>query len=63
MFHKVKSVSPLPDCKLRVQFSEGVVKLYDVKPLFARFPAFNCLKNHPEEFSCVSVDVEGCGII
>ena len=59
MFHKVKSVSPLPDYKLSVGFSEGVVKLYDVKPLFEKIPAFTYLKEHPEEFACVSVDVGG----
>ena len=63
MFHKIKSVSPLPDYKLSVGFSEGVVKLYDVKPLLEKIPAFNYLKEHPEEFACVSVDVGGYGII
>ncbi|MCI6788109.1 MAG: DUF2442 domain-containing protein, partial [Oscillospiraceae bacterium] len=42
---------------------EGVVKLYDIKPLFEKIPAFNYLKEHPEEFACVSVDVGGYGII
>ena len=40
MFHKVKNVSPLPDFRLSVQFSEGVTKLYDVKPLFEKLPVF-----------------------
>ena len=40
MFHKVKNVFVLPDYKLSVQFSEGVTKLYDVKPLFDKIPAF-----------------------
>ena len=48
MFHKVKSVSSLPDYKLSVGFSEGVVKLYDIKPLFEKIPAFTYLKEHPE---------------
>ena len=48
MFHKIKSVSPLPANKLSVGFSEGVVKLYDVKPLLEKIPAFNYLKEHPE---------------
>ncbi len=30
MFHKVKSVSALPDYRLSVQFSEGITKIYDV---------------------------------
>ena len=63
MFHKIKSVSPLPDFRLSVQFSEGVVKLYDVKPLFEKLPAFSYLRDHPEEFGCVCVDVGGYGIV
>ena len=63
MFHKVKSISPLADFKLSVQFSEGVTKLYDVKPLFEKIPAFSSLKDHPDEFACVAVDVGGYGII
>ena len=57
MFHKVKSVAPLSDFKLSVQFSEGVTKLYDVKPLFETISAFRYLKDNPSEFDCVSVDV------
>ena len=63
MFHKVKNVSPLPDYKLSVQFSEGVTKLYDLKPLFTKLPIFTELQNNPELFSSVSVDVGGYGII
>ena len=63
MFHKVKSVSSLADFKLSVQFSEGVTKLYDVKPLFEKIPAFSYLKDHPDEFACAAVDVGGYGII
>lgn len=63
MFHKVKSVSPLTDFKLSVQFSEGVTKLYDVKPLFEKIPAFSYLKDHPDEFAGVAVDVGGYGIV
>lgn len=63
MFHKIKNVSPLPDYMLSVQFSEGVTKLYDMKPLFEKLPVFIPLKDDPAEFSCVSVDVGGYGII
>ena len=38
MFHKIKNISALPDFKLSVQFSEGVTKIYDVKPLFEKIP-------------------------
>lgn len=63
MFHKVKSVAPLSGFKLSVQFSEGVTKLYDVKPLFETISAFRYLKDNPSEFDCVSVDVGGYGIV
>ena len=63
MFHKVKSAATLPDFKLSVQFSVGVTKLYDMKPLFERMPVFRYLKEKPEEFACVSVDVGGYGIV
>lgn len=63
MFHKVKSVTPLPDHMLSVQFSEGVTKRYDVKPLFDKHPMFLPLRDNPELFSSVEVDVGGYGII
>lgn len=63
MFHKVKSVTPLPDYQLNVQFSEGVTKRYDIKPLFERYSMFRPLKDRPELFSSVMVDTGGYGII
>lgn len=63
MFHKIKSVSPLPDYRLSVQFSEGITKIYDMKPLFERIPAFKMLLEQAEEFSGVTVDVGGYGIV
>ncbi len=63
MFHKIKNISPLPEYKLSIQFSEGVTKIYDIKPLFEKIPAFNVLKEAPMEFACVSVDVGGYGIV
>lgn len=63
MFHKVKSVSALPEFKLSVQFSEGVTKIYDMKPLFERIPAFRFLNENPAEFGCVCVDVGGYGVV
>ena len=63
MFHKVKAASALPDYRLSVQFAEGVTKLYDVKPLFTKWPAFKALESSPELFSSVEVDVGGYGIV
>ena len=63
MFHKIKSVSALPEYKLSVEFSEGVTKIYDVKPLFKKIPLFSKLEKRPELFATVSVDVGGYGIV
>lgn len=63
MFHRVKSVAALPDNKLSVQFRDGHVRVYDVKPLFERIPCFRYLQEHPEEFACVDVDTGGYGIV
>lgn len=63
MFHKIKNVSALPEFKLSVQFSEGVTKIYDVKPLFEKLHEFKVFKDDPQEFFCVTVDVGGYGII
>ena len=63
MFHKVKAVNALPDYRLSVQFAEGVTKIYDVKPLFAKWAPFRVLENDPELFSAVAVDAGGYGII
>ncbi|MCF0247390.1 MAG: DUF2442 domain-containing protein, partial [Synergistes sp.] len=56
-------ISALPDFKLIVQFAEGVTKKYDMTPLFDRIPAFGYLREHPEEFACVTVDTGGYGIV
>ena len=63
MFHKIKNVSPLADYKLNVQFAEGVTKVYDLKPIFKKLPAFDILKKSPGLFSCVRVGEGGYGIV
>ncbi len=63
MFHKIKNISALPDFRLSVQFSEGVTKIYDVKPLFEKITCFAELKNNIDEFYSVYVDVGGHGIV
>lgn len=62
MFHKIKNVTALNDYKLSVQFSEGVTKKYDVKPLFKRFKIFNKLKDN-QLFNNVHVGPGGYGIV
>ena len=61
MFHKVKSVFPLDDYKLLVQFCVGVTKVYDVKPLFEWKDAFKTLEEN-NLFYDVVVDVGGYGV-
>ena len=62
LFHKVKEVAALPDMTLSVQFLNDVTKLYHVKPLSTRFPAFNRLEDE-DLFGSVEVDQGGYGII
>lgn len=62
MFHKIKAVSPLPEYKLSVQFSEGCTKIYNVAPLFESIPVFGELKK-ADFFFDAQVDVGGYGVI
>jgi len=62
MFHKIRSVTPLDDFILRVEFCEGVTKTYDVKQLFNKFKVFNKLKNN-NLFYKVKVDKGGYAVI
>ena len=61
MFHKVKSVLPQKNYILLVSFSEGVSKIYDVKPLFKKWDIFNGLKKE-HVFDDVKVDQGGYGV-
>lgn len=62
MFHKIKTITPLPEHRLSVQFAEGCTKIYDVKPLFDKISVFAEL-NDEKLFSEVTVDVGGHGIV
>ena len=63
MFHKMRAVHTLSDYRLYIQFSEGLTKIYDVKPLFTKWAAFKRLENEPELFNDVAVDTGGYGIV
>ena len=63
MFHKIKTVSPLPDFRLLVSFAEGPSKTYEVSPLFQRVPALAALRDTPGLFQQVRVDLGGRRII
>lgn len=62
MFHKVKSVAPLPEYRLLVHFTDGTAKEYDLTPLFEEYPIFRDLQTTPELFQQVCVDAGGYGI-
>ncbi len=57
MFHKVRNVAATEDFILIVQFSEGVTKRYDLKPLFEQIPAFKALQESADLYYSVEVDV------
>lgn len=63
MFHKVKSVTSLPEFFLLVEFEDGSRKIYDTKPLFSKWHAFQALKNTKGLFEQVRVDTGGYGVI
>lgn len=62
LFHKVKEVKPLLDYKLYIQFANDEKRIYDIKPLFDKWSAFNSLKQINSLFSQVKVDSGGYGI-
>ena len=63
MFHKVKAVQAMPNDCLKVQFVEGITKIYDVQPLFEKWPPFEALKKDRELFSKVKVAPGGYGVV
>ena len=63
MFHKVKAVNVIPDYRLSIQFTEGFTKIYDLKPLFDKWPIFSELKNDEKLLHAVKVDTDGYGIV
>lgn len=62
MFYKIQSVIPEEDFILQVQFTDGVEKRYDMKPLFETVSEFLDLKTIPGLYKQVKVDTGGYGI-
>lgn len=60
--HTIKSVKPLKNMILDVDFNNGVNKKYDVKRLVKKYDLFKELTNE-ELFNKVHVDTGGYGII
>lgn len=63
MFHKIMAVHALADYRLCVVFSEGLTIIYNIKPLFAKWPAFRALEDDIKLFYNVKVDKDGFGIV
>lgn len=61
MFHKVKSIAPLPNYCLLAVFEDGSERKYDVKPLFEKWEVFKSLLVN-DLFCRVKVDDGGYGI-
>ena len=62
MFYKIKSVIPLDNMLLKVEFENGIIKIYDVKKLKDRFKIFKDLENKAL-FELAKVDADGYGIM
>ena len=62
MFHKVKSVTALPQYRLLVHFTDGCAKEYDMKPVMERLEPFQTFSQVPGLFEQVTVDAGGYGV-
>ena len=61
MFFKIKTIKTLPDFLIKAQFVNNVIKTYDFKPLFEKYPVFAPLQQEPF-FNQAIVDCGGYGI-
>jgi len=61
MFYKIKSVKPLEDLIIVVEFGNNIKKTYDIKPLIKKWPVFQNLYNE-SLFKQAKVDIGGHGI-
>jgi len=62
MTYRIEKVNPTENFVVLVTFQDGVEKMYDIKPLFAKYPQFLLLKTEHGLFEKVNVDVGGYGI-
>ena len=54
----VRAVQPLTGFRVRLTFTDGVVREMDLEP-YLRGPIFESIRNDPQLFSAVQVDAEG----
>jgi hypothetical protein len=62
-FHRIATVTPLPDYKLHAKVLTGESRLYDVGHLVRVLPVFKDLSAIPGLFALVHVDAGGYGIV
>jgi hypothetical protein len=63
MFHRIATVTPLPNHQLKAQFMTGESRLYDASQLEKTWPVFRDLTEIPGLFELVRVDMGGYGIV
>jgi hypothetical protein len=63
MFHRIATVTPLPDYKLKAKFITGENRLYDASQLEKTWPVFRDLAAIPGLFELVRVDMGGYGVV
>ena len=61
IFPKIRSITPLSVKRLRVEFVNGEIKIYDCQPLLKE-TEFGTLMNE-SFFKCVQVDANGYGVV
>lgn len=62
MFHRILSVTPTENLQLVVRFTDGELRMYDVRPLMDKWDAFKELLDI-NLFDAVRVDCGGYGIV
>lgn len=58
----IKAVKPINDMNLIVSFDGEIIKKYDVKRLFDKFPIFKELQNN-KLFENVQIEVGGIAVV
>jgi len=62
MFNRIKNVKPLSDMVLYIEFFDGSIKHYDVKPLLNKWETFKDLTQN-DLFKLVKIDTGGYAVI
>lgn len=62
MHARVETVKALPNFMLALTFKTGESRVYDVKPLIAKYSAFQPLKYCKGLFEQVRTDCGGCAV-